>query len=369
MRGLLVCALVLGCGDDSTVTVDGPPADAPRPDATTPDAPPPDAPIDAPPIDAYVLDAFLVDGGGNLPISPYPTCPTCQHAQYVIDHIVVPQTNAAAQQLGCDINGDGQIDNQLGKVFAALRQASPTIDFQAAEDGAFTRGDVIQLYDIEYQPVLTMTQVAGLRALLGAHDASDGLSAPAFYMGQGHFTVTTDAGGMGGVITSAAGAFGPNDAILQLVMFSSDTPMNLPLEQAVITGTFAPTSIQTGKLCGGIDGQYIVSIIIPHIADLFSDIVKQGGSTANTIKSIFDTDHSCDTDTACTPQAAGPCHCISPTEVQNNTIVRSLLSPDLDLNPNETNPFATDPNDPTYPFDALSIGVGFTANHATFPLP
>jgi len=59
--------------------------------------------------------------------------------------------------------------------------------------------------------------------------------------------------------------------------------------------------------------------------------------------------------------------CITEPEVENNSIIKSLLSPDLDLDPNKNNPFVTDPSDPTYHNDALSLGLGFEANSATFP--
>src|SRR5690242_15066646 len=64
-------------------------------------------------------------GGPTLdPLSPLPSCPTCQHAQFVVSQMTIPQSNATAIELGCDINRDGEIDNQLGKVLGALKAAS-----------------------------------------------------------------------------------------------------------------------------------------------------------------------------------------------------------------------------------------------------
>src|SRR2546421_9650438 len=77
----------------------------------------------------------------TAPISFFPSCPTCQHAQFVISQMTIPESNAMAMQLGCDINSDGEIDNQLGKVLGAFKAVSQNIDIQVAMNAAFRRGD------------------------------------------------------------------------------------------------------------------------------------------------------------------------------------------------------------------------------------
>jgi len=271
--------------------------------------------------------------------------------------------------LGCDINGDGEIDNQLGKVLGALKAASQQIDIQAAVTTAFRRGDVLMLQDIEFDPTLAMTQVAGLRSFVGAHDATDGLTAPAFYMGQGHFTVVSEHGsGMGGAIQGGVTEFGPNDAVLQLTLVPNGRIMTLPLERAYVSGSITATTITNGRLCGAIAAPIVLSTFIPQLADALSDVAKTH-SIGESIWMLFDDDHSCDTDPDCAPSSSNACHCITATELDNNSIIRSILTPDLDLDGHATNPFVTDQCDPTYRSDALSVGVGFGANQATFALP
>jgi hypothetical protein len=318
----------------------------------------------------------LILGCGNSrgpivlpPLSAYPSCSTCQHAQFVVSQMVIPETNAQAVELGCDINGDGEIDNQLGKVIGATRAACGAFDAQVSTNAAFQSGSLIMLYDVEYDSSPT-TQVAGLRAFVGAHDPSDGLSAPAFYMGQGRFTVGVERGsGMGGSIQNGAADFGPNNAVVQLALFPNQPAIVVPLERGSLSGAFGATTIQEGKLCGAIDAQDMRTLLFPQIADYFSDVIKRRTACSDYFASLFDADHSCDTDPACVPSSAAPCHCISEAELENNSIIKSLLSPDLDLDPNKTNPFVTDPYDPTYRNDAISFGAGITANAATFPLP
>ena len=316
-------------------------------------------------------------GAPDAAIASYPDCPTCMHAQYVIgpvttastDHgITFPQSNAQAMALGCDINADGEIDNQFGKVLGAFKAASQDVDVQAAADQAFAMGSVILLVDLEYTPDLSTTQVAGLKLHRGAHDANDGLSAPAFYMGGGRFTVTQPGAGIGGTIRGGVGFFGPGSALVELPLMSGEQPIPIWLEAASISGNITASRITTGKLCGAMTAVDVNQTLIPLWAQQLSDGVKRGGSLGNTIKSLFDADHSCDADPSCTsPTSPGMCFCISIAEFRGNAIIQSLLVPDLDLDPNANNPFTTDPNDPTYHNDAISIGVGFEASTAQFP--
>jgi hypothetical protein len=331
MRSFALCVLILGCGDCSNNS---------------------SRPI-------------------TLPLSAYPSCPSCQHAQLVVSQMLVPQTNAQAMQLGCDINGDGEVDNQLGKIVGALHAATMDVDPQAATNAAFQSGSLIMLYDIEYEPSPTMTQVAGLRAFLGAHDASDGLGAPAFYMGQGHFNVGREYGsGMGGSIPNGSGSFGPNDAVVQLSLFADEPVIVVPAQLSSLSGAFSATTIQNGKLCGAIDARMLRSMIDPQLADMFSASIKKGGLWAEPdFEPLVDSDHSCGTDPACVPSSPAPCHCVSASDMENSVFINSLFNPDLDLDPTQTNPSVTDRCDPTYFNDAFSFGVGITANAATFSLP
>jgi hypothetical protein len=148
-------------------------------------------------------------GGPGIMNSPYPSCPTCMHAQYVVgpkttsatDHgITVPSSNAQAAALGCDINNDGETDNQLGKVLSALKAAANNVDVQTAVDDSFSTGGINVLFDIEFDPAITDTTTAGIKGFIGAHDASDGKTCSGtgpcdYYLGGGKFTVTSGAGG------------------------------------------------------------------------------------------------------------------------------------------------------------------------------
>jgi len=370
MRPSLALAVLLafGCGDDTGA---GPP-DAPgtdaRPDAATDaradaprDAPLPDAPGDAP------ADGPTSDGGWTP--RPYPDCPDCQHAQYVVASLVTPQTNGEANDLGCDIDGNLTVDNRLGRVLVSLRAVGPGLDVQPAVDQAFQDGRVIMLHDVEYKPTLATTAVAGIRAFVGTHDPSDGLVAPTFYLGNGRFMAAPPGDGFGGAIVSGVGSFGPGSLDFQLPLVIGQPPLALRLEAASASGVYTSTTVTSGKLCGAIPIAVERAVLIPGIADLMSAAVKRNDAVSATLRSLFDADMSCSSDPDCTTASSNRCRCITAGELENNSVSRTLLSPDLDLDPSVDNPFVTDPSDPSYFNDALSVGVGFTANRAQFPSP
>ena len=288
----------------------------------------------------------------------------CMHVQYVMGPIgqgfhgiAIPVTQFQAQQFGCDLDGDGVVDNQLGRVFAVLAGASASTNLQTAIDQAFTDGTIIILFDFEYLPALSNTTVAGVKAYLGVHDPSDA----------SRFIVTQSAGpGFGGAIDNIGqGRFGPGAVLLQLPLAIRQPPRVFALEDAYILGGFSPTDL-AGKLCGAVRASDLVNQILPSWALDLSAAVKAGD---NSIKSLFDADHSCDFDPNCLPGSSATCTCITTTELESNSIIHSLLIPDLDLDPMATNPFVSDPNDPTYRNDAISIGVNFEAASATFMAP
>src|SRR5262249_43342539 len=156
--------------------------------------------------------------------SPYPNCPDCMHAQYVVgpktntatDHgVTVPQSNAQAMMLGCDINNDGEIDNQLGKVLGALKAASMNVDVQASVDKSVAPGGSSVVADTEYKRSTTHPLMSGVTGCIGMHDASDGKTCDganpcACCQGGGHVRVQTAVDpGLGGQVNGGDGEYVP----------------------------------------------------------------------------------------------------------------------------------------------------------------
>src|SRR5262245_39525082 len=73
--------------------------------------------------------------------------PEGEHYHYVTNQLLVPTTNTQAREYGLDLNGDKQVDNQLGMVLSTL--GSMGFDIQATIDEAVAEGSIILLLDVQ----------------------------------------------------------------------------------------------------------------------------------------------------------------------------------------------------------------------------
>ncbi|HJZ85061.1 MAG TPA: hypothetical protein VKN99_07805 [Polyangia bacterium] len=293
-------------------------------------------------------------GGGTGP-----TCDGCTHTQYVLSALHIP-TAGRAGMVGCDLNGDGVIDNALGNVLAGLPTVNNEFDFQGAADQAFRSGELVVLFDLGYTPDLSRTNAAELTLAPGQHDPSDGLEAPDFYTAGGRFTVSGASSHLGGQVIQGHGDFAAEHYQGHLPLPMGQPAIAIDLERGHVRGNLSLAAITDGVFCGAIPATEIRDRIVPAVADLISAAIKQGDQT---LRRLFDADESCNTDPACAAGASAPCHCVSPQEVMRSGWVR-LLDPDLDLDPAVDNPFANRPDDPSIHNDALSFAIGFDARGA-----
>jgi hypothetical protein len=164
-----------------------------------------------------------------------------------------------------------------------------------------------------------------------------------------------------------------------------------------------------GKLGGAITKTDLDTIVIPTIADQLNQTIADDPGcqmmppmctgTAETVLGLFDKGIVCGTPTTmdvcpaeapdcapdpdggmnmkCTCATAGTTGCggslpgdlgISVAEIQNNSLIKSLLTPDVDLLDASGN-FQADPADRDGMEDSLSLGVAFTCVNAVFTAP
>src|SRR5262245_37412600 len=86
----------------------------------------------------FGCDTRGVPGAGETGVP----CEGCQHAQYVVSAIHIPAPSQS-NRIGCDLDGDGQIDNALGRVLGGLPSVDPSFDFQRAADDSFQNGALV----------------------------------------------------------------------------------------------------------------------------------------------------------------------------------------------------------------------------------
>jgi hypothetical protein len=310
MRKLVWLALVLGgCGGSNGGS--GKPSDAAVDVAVAPDAPP-----DAPP-DAKLIDAPPAPAG---------------HTHFVVEKMMLPATNSQARDYGLDLNGDQTVDNQLGMVIATL--SSMGFNNQVTMDKAIDTGATIMLGDLGADDLVTTTNATftmfqGTNPMPPACASAQDTVCRHHLQGTGSFTIDPTApvdSPLLGTITASKLTAGPGHLTISFVIGSS-APITVTLLGARVELTSTAT-MSTGKLAGAISMTDVNGKIIPKMQSGFMAVVSKectmltsppscgcpANSSGKTLLGLFDTNHDC---------------AISLSEVQNNSLILSLLAPDV----------------------------------------
>lgn len=310
------------------------------------------------------------DGGGDdvsNTIDPAGTDTT-----YFADTMTLPQSASEATQLGLNLDGDelGRIDNALGQILAALAGAAGDgFDINATVDESVRSGTLLLLIRVKATALTTATGV-GMWVYLGDNespaactDAND-MVCGHHLDGSGSADVAadspTDAVVIGDIV---AGRFTSGAGNLSLEIALTDgNPITLDLIGARAVANISSDSISNGILAGAITDDDLNNEVLPAVHTAVNTSVMEDctgtvpncctdGSTGATIVGLFD-------------NAPEDCQ-VSLDEIKNSNLIKSLLTPDVDLldaNGNY-NPLSDGEK------DSLSLGVGFTAITGTFTIP
>lgn len=293
--------------------------------------------------------ALVGCGGGDDVIEGPPDTATDHF--YVANTLAVPTTAAQATMYGLDLDGDPQQrpDNQLGNILSTLAQQD--VNVQEQIDEAISMGEVVIL-----SRVLADFAIGGgaeWQIYLG-NEAN-----PPDFTGQGAFTVSADSPDdalLDGVIAGGQFSGGPATVGIEIALVEGGDPLRLNLIGSKIVGSVADGSCDA-KLGGAITKNELDTVIIPTIADMMNnEILNDAGcqmtppmcdSNSQTVLDLFD---------------ANDDMMITTMEIQENSLIKSLLAPDVDLLDAAGN-YAprSDGVD-----DSLSLGVKFTCVGAVF---
>lgn len=324
-----------GAGATDAALPDADTADAARPDAAQPDA----ASIDAPQ-------------------------PPEGHYQYVFDQIFLPTTATLANQYSFNVDSDpiGRPDNAFGQILSTI-VASSDLDIQAGMNARIASGDVLDLADVEATSLVAADGVH-LRTFLG-EDADVPPNPADNFSGTETFVIRADSptdSDVAGVVTAGHFDLGPGELTIELVGFAGE-PLVVPLIGARVAGDITADGIANGKLGGGIPEEKLDEVIIPSLAEGLQASIDAEcagappnccppGSSGETLLDLFDENNDCT---------------ITLVELQDNSLISSLLAPDVDLlDSNNGNVFSPRTDGIK---DSLSLGIGFTAVGANFALP
>lgn len=316
-----------------------------------------------------LLPLSLISCGGSKAVDCTPSG-GAEEAKYVADSVTVPQSY---KDFAIDLNGDGEVDNQIGNLVAALSAGG--FDIQGGVDESLAAGSLILLFDARStDPSFRKDRCAATTVQLGQP-----MPMPDF-SGAGHFT--PDASKTAGTFHSPLvdGRFdsppppatkGPVSVTIALPLTGSEpVPLNL------IGAHLQYTRDDRGKLIGGqlqgaIPQGDVQTQIVPAVARLLTAKVQQP-MTPDDMKlgAFFDTggtpDPACSAGTCKNPD--GSCAVagdkkIDICEVATHPVVSRLLEPDVQMTDGEGH-YA--PNKQNGQKDSLSLGLGFGAVGAAF---
>jgi hypothetical protein len=266
---------------------------------------------------------------------------------FVTSTITIPTTSAQANALGFDLDGNGTVDNALGKVLASL---SGQIDVAGAAQAALTDGSIVLLHSLRTGG-LTKSKTAKWQIFIGDPQASPDLS------GHGTFTVAADSPRdaiFAGSVAAKAFAGGPSAIAIALPQGPGSTPAIVHLVAAHATAGVTSTTCANGRLGGAVPMTDVNDVILPALANALDARLVADGCTADasacsssdrTLLSILDTDGD---------------RVITADELRSNAIVQAVLKPDVDVLGADGSPGQDGAK------DSISIGIGFTCAAAKF---
>lgn len=266
---------------------------------------------------------------------------------YVTDALQLPTTSSEARTLGRDLDRDGQSDNALGQFFSAL--VTQGLDLTAAENDAVTSGAVVMLHSLRTKS-LRNSKHATWQVWYGDPTTDPDLT------GSGTFTLPPaqphserlPARIKNHKVRTAAGN------VPVRLTFGGDA-FELQLTNAKVFATCSKASCTQGRINGAISSSQVDNTLIPQIAMQLQTIVVRDcpgpgpdsctdGSTGKSVEQLFDANQDL---------------VVTADELRDNSLVKALLAPDVDLLGADGQP-GHDGVD-----DSMSFGFGFTGVHAT----
>ncbi len=286
------------------------------------------------------------DPGGPLPVT------SGDYHHFVTSSLRIPTTGELQREYGINVDGDlaGRPDNQLGNVFVALTSNSDAA-VQDQIDGAVGAGSLVLLHSVRADELGSDRSVSWQ-----VYGGADTASPPAFD-GSDSFEL---AGGVSApIIGHTVGGYydastkGAGELTVRLQISESAPPLSLDLIQARVEATVDADGC-SGRLGGAVTMAQIDSELIPSVVTMMNAAIArdpgcpahcESGTSAALIIDVFDTNMDGH---------------VTETEIRDSSIIKTLLSADLDLL-DASGAIGGDGE-----ADSISLGLGFDCVPASF---
>ncbi len=263
---------------------------------------------------------------------------------FVTNKLLIPTTQEQAQAFALNVDGDLQekSDNMFGGLFTLLTSSVPGIEMQSTLDQAVTSGQLVSLHEVKADDPLNDPSVSW------SIFQGQKTSSPPTFDGSDEFTLdpaaTTNLPIVGS-LTNGHFTGGPGTAHIQIFFMGQLVDVNLigvHLEADVTA-----QGCVNGKLGGGVTDEEFRGKLLPAIAGGLNLIITANKTGASMLLQTFDSDQS---------------GTITVQELENNPLLKIMISPDLDLLDASGN---FNPNQDGVK-NSYSLGLGFTCVPAIF---
>jgi hypothetical protein len=317
--------------------------------------------------------------------------PTGPHYQYVANQVNVPTTTAQESEWGLDLNGGGSANNALGAVFVTLGQLG--FNVQEAVNAGVANGSITLLLDLQ-TPSFTSASAAGISVFIGGsastppacNGSSDTYTCTGSgsaqtctgcahqFSGSASFTVDSSAmtnPPLVGPIKNGTMTGGPGGLSISIALTGAPIQINLIGAKVQASGLSATalgsttgtqpnqSSSDGATFGGGLTVTELDNTVMPAIvAQIASTMAAECPGCPGGAACVYTNNPPCNcTGTAATivsvfAGASKSC-VITAQDLENNTLVKSVLSPDVTIDG----------------MPALSIGLNVTAVGAQFTAP
>ena len=292
-----------------------------------------------------VVSIALMGCGADPVEGPEPVTSGTYH-HYVTSALRLPSSAELQREYGLDLNPEvdpaGKPDNQLGNVFVALTSSS-SADLQGVLDGAVADGQLVLLHSVRADALAGDSSVSW-QVFVGADRA-----APPAFDGSDRFELGSSVASepvLGGIRKGSFAANGPGRITVELAVSATQPPIVLDLIAARVEATVDAATC-TGRLGGAITQQQLDTALLPAVVRMMNDAIDRdegcpeackAGTSAALIIEVFDKDKS---------------GSITLGELQQSSIIQTLLAPDLDLDQDALP-------------ESISLGLGFDCVAASF---
>jgi len=303
-------------------------------------------------------------GGGGDDVDPAGT-----NTQFVVSELIVPANASQSSAVALDLDGDGIQDNALGGLLGALGSTAG-LDLQTGVDEQLSAAEFILLANIKATDLGNANKV-GTYVFFGDNPTPAACTDP--------LDLTTCGKHLDGAASFEIAANSPSDAVIVGTLAGGDlqagpgtvsielplggVALQLDLIAAHIEASVTDSALTSGKLGGAITATDVDEKLMPAVQSLIADLITENctpngtdcgcvaGSSGEQVLGFFDTNNDC---------------MIPLQELNDNSLIDATIrNPDLDLL-DATGAF--NPNSDGID-DSLSLGVGFSAVGAAFPLP